>query len=203
LNLPSSFFVLGFTHGVEPQSEAYRAMSGHKSEGAPHRPLNSPGPLGLEGGEGAEPKWRHVDVEPNWKAAEEWKEPEEEEEVKGKVRVKALYCDDCKSLTNHGFLGYHYAAAEYCCFSCGRITLEYLDGKMRGVVISEERFVEFMDRFGEIAEAATKALELLKKLDVEFVKVWEIMNYVIEAKAVAESWRDIMASEARYHKIRG
>jgi hypothetical protein len=45
-------------------------------------------------------------------------------------------------------------------------------------------------------------LELLKKLDVEFVKVWEIMNYVIEAKAVAESWRDIMASEARYHKIR-
>jgi hypothetical protein len=172
------------------------------SEGAPHRPLNAPSPPGAEGGEGAEPKWRSVDVEPDWKAAEEWKEPEEEEEVKGKVRVKALYCDDCKSLTNHGFLGYRYAAAEYCCFSCGRITLEYLDEKMRGVVISEERFVEFMDKFAQIAEAANKALELLKKLDVPFVKVWEIMNYVIEAEAVAESWRDIMASEARYHKIR-
>jgi hypothetical protein len=154
-------------------------MSGHVSEGAPHRPLNAPSPLGAEGREGAK------------------------EEAKGKVRVKALYCEDCKALTNHGFLGYHYAAAEYCCFNCGRITLEYLDGKMRGVVISEERFVEFMDRFGEIAEAAAKALELLKELDVEFTKAWKIMNYVIEAKAIAESWRDIMASEARYHKIRG
>jgi hypothetical protein len=153
-------------------------MSGRRSEGAPHRPLNSPGPLGLEGGEGAEKRRRIIKRE--------------------SLRVEKMYCEDCEEVTNHGFLGYYWSRAEYVCFNCGRVVLRGDDNMERGVVLSEERFVTFMEKFAQIAEAASRAYNMLLKTNVDY----EIVRLVGEAEAIAEAWRDIMSAEARYHGIR-
>jgi hypothetical protein len=61
--------------------------------GQPAAPGRPDSPSGLESGQGVEPLWRHVDVEPNWETVREFMEEDEDIDVISAINKVIRYVE--------------------------------------------------------------------------------------------------------------